>query len=77
MHSGQDLDERRLAGTVVSDNRCRNLSGFDRYADIVNRYDRAKLLSHIADFSERCRIRRPMSAGGPVISEIYKLLQRE
>ena len=47
MHAGQDLDQRRLAGAVVADQR-HDLAGMDVEIDVGQRRDGAELLA-------RCR----------------------
>ena len=61
--AGDDLDQRRLAGPVVAQQR-RDLAGMDVEADALQRGDRAVALGDISDRQERYRSSsRPVVAG--------------
>jgi hypothetical protein len=53
---GDPLDQRRLAGAVVADER-HHLAGPDLEIDLVERLHRAEALRHAAKLEDRCRVR--------------------
>ena len=53
---GDALDERALAGTVVTDEG-RDLTGVDREVDVLQDVDRTEALVHAAELEERTCIR--------------------
>jgi hypothetical protein len=52
VHAREDLDERRLAGTVVTED-ARHLAGVDTDADVLQRDDVAEVLRHVAHLEQR------------------------
>ena len=55
--SGQNLDQRRLAGAVFAEQR-KNLAGLEGHADVRQRFRAAEALEDAADLQQLARVRR-------------------
>ena len=55
--AGQNLDQRRLAGAVLAEQR-ENLAGLEGHADVRQRFRAAEALEDAADLQQLARVRR-------------------